>query len=848
MGKVLIIDLKGDFEKGFSVKAQISEDGESVYHEVEGDLPENSKIPKLLKEWQDAFCIKVKRSRKLGGRRGIDSSDCRKLKEELAKVTQKWLKSGGEWGEIREAITEAAKDEEIKGEGNIRIIVKTNNSQLQQIPWSEWDLIRRQTFQKAEVAISSVNFQRIGKKPQLIENTLRVLLVLGHNEGIDIDFDKQVWKNLKNLEKKEVEIICLNQPSSQELFEILQRKKGWHIFFFAGHSSSDQDGKKVGQFDINKNETLKIRDLVQPFSKAIEQGLQLAIFNSCDGLGLANQLAQLNLPQSIVMREIVTDQVAQEFLEKFLVEFSSGQSFYSSVRYARENLKLFERKYPGVSWLPIIYQNPAVKPIFWQPSNFSSIFNQVLKSWKNNNNQGVIYSAPSSAFLGGEHSVVFGHPAIYYPLPLRLYVHIETDRYRHQIHIEEYLVPDPKNIKNITNIENIDSYGDSNVSDYIKSLNDCFNEVIYPYLKEKTGFKMKVLSSFPIAVGLNSSGAFAVSFAQSLVDHYLDIEAFKSHFNLQELAQSQVTLLLAWAIGNCSHGNSSSGAGVHASFYGRSGRYPLIYCSSGRSRLNDKISEGWSPVYLGEREEAIANLSQIKTFVFDAAKYGYPKPRFYNITLLYSGIYSKTKQSLEKASIRRYNPGSAEKVRSVYEKSKIVFKDQKIRSSLDTHINEIIGKIYLNNNIGQSEKNEQLDCAYLELLADSLGNLCISLINSVLSNWEFVPDLMTSCQYLLSSLGYSHRNIEHFVARLQANAFEYEIENNSNKKLAQISAKFTGAGKGGDIIVFSLYKPEIHQELLEKTRNKNNVVHFDSYTMFSEEENASVEGVKQEKD
>ncbi|MHC5746735.1 MAG: CHAT domain-containing protein [Nostoc sp.] len=69
--------------------------------------------------------------------------------------------------------------------------------------------------------------------------------------------------------------------------------------------------------------------------KAIESGLHLAIFNSCDGLGLAEALEDLHIPQVIVMREPVPDLVAQEFLKHFLTEFSNGQSLYSALREAR---------------------------------------------------------------------------------------------------------------------------------------------------------------------------------------------------------------------------------------------------------------------------------------------------------------------------------------------------------------------------------------------------------------------------------------------------------------------------------------------------------------------------------
>jgi hypothetical protein len=65
------------------------------------------------------------------------------------------------------------------------------------------------------------------------------------------------------------------------------------------------------------------------------------------------------------MREPVPDAVAQEFLNQFLTAFSSGKSFYLSVREAREKLQSLEQYFPCASWLPIICQNPAEIPPTW---------------------------------------------------------------------------------------------------------------------------------------------------------------------------------------------------------------------------------------------------------------------------------------------------------------------------------------------------------------------------------------------------------------------------------------------------------------------------------------------------
>jgi predicted NACHT family NTPase len=111
---------------------------------------------------------------------------------------------------------------------------------------------------------------------------------------------------------------------------------------------------------------LTIADLKFAVKKAIERGLQLAIFNSCDGLGIARDLAELQIPQIIVMREPVADLVAKKFLEYFLSSFYNGKSLYLAVREARERLHGLEQESPCASWLPVICQNLAENPVTWQ--------------------------------------------------------------------------------------------------------------------------------------------------------------------------------------------------------------------------------------------------------------------------------------------------------------------------------------------------------------------------------------------------------------------------------------------------------------------------------------------------
>ena len=103
-------------------------------------------------------------------------------------------------------------------------------------------------------------------------------------------------------------------------------------------------------------DALTIDELKNALRLGIENGLKLAIFNSCRGLRLAYQLSELQIPQVIVMREPVPDKIAQEFIKRFFQTFSEGNLLDIAMREAREFLQGFEDKFPCPSWLPVMFQ------------------------------------------------------------------------------------------------------------------------------------------------------------------------------------------------------------------------------------------------------------------------------------------------------------------------------------------------------------------------------------------------------------------------------------------------------------------------------------------------------------
>ena len=355
MGKlVVLIAGEGSFDQGFPITLQLGEEGKRPSLEITGRLPAAPEIPQLYRSWAAAY-------RRLGLRSRLEATvvqvtnvsvieTCGNTAQVLRDRFNLWLSSES-FRPIREKLLE-----QLMPSDEIRLIIQTENIWLRRLPWHLWDFCDR--YPHAEIALSAPVYEYIDPSTSL-PTKVRVLAILGNSTGINTQADRLLLEQLPN-----AQISFLVEPQCQELTQELW-KQDWDILFFAGHSSSQPNGEK-GRIYLNQTDSLSIDQLKYALKRAVEHGLKIAIFNSCDGLGLARNLADLQIPQIIVMREPVPDRVCQEFLKYFLEAFARGESFYLAVREARERLQGLEDQFPCATWLPIICQNPAVMPPTWQ--------------------------------------------------------------------------------------------------------------------------------------------------------------------------------------------------------------------------------------------------------------------------------------------------------------------------------------------------------------------------------------------------------------------------------------------------------------------------------------------------
>ncbi|MDZ8030419.1 MAG: CHASE2 domain-containing protein [Nostoc sp. DedQUE08] len=357
MSKLVVLNLgKGDLHKGFpDVTVQLGLINDPRAMEFRGSLPPAPEISQLYRNWQILYSA-LYRYYGWWTRLEVEDNDITNFSElefndlcqQLSSRINIWLNCE-QFRKIDQKLrTQLNPNEEIC------FVIATSDKLLRRLPWHLWNFF--EDYPNAEVALSPLEPQRLNKI-YTQEKKVKILAIFGNNQGIDISKDKYLLEKLSN----QAQINFLIEPQLKELSNELWGK-GWNILFFAGHSSSQERGV----LQINQTTTITLDKLKYGLKKAIESGLHLAIFNSCDGLGLAEALEDLHIPQVIVMREPIPDLIAQEFLKHFLGEFSSGQSLYSALREARKRLEGIEDKYPCATWLPVICQNPLSAPMIWQ--------------------------------------------------------------------------------------------------------------------------------------------------------------------------------------------------------------------------------------------------------------------------------------------------------------------------------------------------------------------------------------------------------------------------------------------------------------------------------------------------
>ncbi|MGJ3252215.1 MAG: CHASE2 domain-containing protein [Elainellaceae cyanobacterium] len=359
MNKRAVLELKGNLDhQGSYVTLHVGQSDVAAGTSIDGYLPPSMLLSNHLTQWQHDYrrlstptrALKPYKIKYDGTINPIDA--CIDSAQQLVQQFQQWLRADSFRDvdlHLRQALTPS---------DAIQVLIRTASAEAQALPWHLWDFVEQ--YPKAEIALSGMrshpclNERNAAASDQKLVN---ILAVLGDRQNIDLESDRQ---SLNQLPGAHIEFLV--EPSHREFNDALY-EQSWDILFFAGHSETEPEGQ--GVLRLNSTTCLTMDEVRYGMRRAIANGLQLAIFNSCDGLGLARDLADLQLPHMIVMREAVPDPIAQQFLKYFLRAFAQGQPLHLAEREARERLQGLEKNYPCASWLPIVYQQPAALSLEW---------------------------------------------------------------------------------------------------------------------------------------------------------------------------------------------------------------------------------------------------------------------------------------------------------------------------------------------------------------------------------------------------------------------------------------------------------------------------------------------------
>ncbi|PPT09024.1 Adenylate cyclase [Geitlerinema sp. FC II] len=372
--RIVLNIFQGDFESGFNVSIA------TPYRSRAGTLPPRPEIPSLYRElqvnltqlvrisrdtvfWRSAleFDETLPVSRKTSQNRDAYWQVCQGLKRQLETEVKTWLNGSIEdWQKIREALIESLNNYQ-------DFVIKTDNLLLYKLPWHVWDILQER--RGIEVTFAPLDYQcTIEVDRTRGRDKPRILAMMGDDTGIDYTRDRAELLQLQTLGLADLRF--LEKHQIREFFPSLRESQGWDILVFIGHSTTENID---GRIFIDEHQSISIEQFKNSVREAASNGLQLALFNSCQGLGIARNLVDLQVPAIVVMREPVSDRIAQHFLRAFLRVYREGASLPVAVRRAREQLEDEEFDWPSATWLPTIFRKPSLDLPLWRDFQNSSV-------------------------------------------------------------------------------------------------------------------------------------------------------------------------------------------------------------------------------------------------------------------------------------------------------------------------------------------------------------------------------------------------------------------------------------------------------------------------------------------
>lgn len=350
---------------------------------VQIDYP--TALTQLYREWQRSYLGFYQsfhlRGRAVGG--GISSitvdwhTELVKAEAKLMYGFNRWLRSA-ELYEIRVRIASESQ-QLVKANSEttaaVQVFLTCAPLELDRFPWEAWELGTEFAITGTiQIIRAPLNIgTEITQQGTPRQGRARILAILGDDTGLNFEADREAVRSLMHI--ADVQFVGWQPQQTpteviQQISDAIANEQGWDVLIFAGHSNETEMTK--GELGIAPGVSISISEITPQLIAAKKRGLQVAIFNSCSGLNIAEALINLGFSQVVVMREPIHNSVAQEFLVRFLQGLSKHLDVYDSILAARQFLRLEKSHiYPSAYLVPSLFCHPGatlfrISPFHWK--------------------------------------------------------------------------------------------------------------------------------------------------------------------------------------------------------------------------------------------------------------------------------------------------------------------------------------------------------------------------------------------------------------------------------------------------------------------------------------------------
>lgn len=330
-------------------------------------------LTQLYREWQRSYLGFYQsfhmRGRVVGG--GIAPlmvdwhAELVKAETKLMYEFHRWLRSA-ELYEIRARIASASQ-QQVKANSEteaVQVFLTCAPVDLDRFPWEAWELgTEFATTGAIQIIRAPLNIVTETGTQQGTprQGRARILAILGDDRGLNFEADREAVRLLLCI--ADVQFVGWQPEQTpaeviQQISDAIADEQGWDVLFFAGHSNETE--MTGGELGIAPGVSISVIEIAPQLMAAKKRGLQVAIFNSCSGLSIADALIDIGFSQVVVMREPIHNRVAQEFLVRFLQGLAKHLDVYESMMAARQFLRMEKsHTYPSAYLVPTLFCHPG---------------------------------------------------------------------------------------------------------------------------------------------------------------------------------------------------------------------------------------------------------------------------------------------------------------------------------------------------------------------------------------------------------------------------------------------------------------------------------------------------------